>query len=204
MLGRRRPPDPLAAVRPETAPPHLRSLVEDALAARRRWTATADRFASGPLQARVRELGSQVDAGVLAVWEAVVRLGELQEVTASIDAGEDLNMFDPNIVKGELLPQQGMAIDADRITADYKAAMRDPSADPGLVAALEAKHRSAHRLLNAVEDAAHQLRLLDVRLDAAVLAATELLLTGRDEPTTELASVVEELGLLQRSLVQLG
>ncbi|MGV3759212.1 MAG: hypothetical protein ACO1PW_06660 [Actinomycetota bacterium] len=178
MLGRRRPPDPLAAVRPETAPPHLRSLVEDALAARRRWTATADRFASGPLQARVRELGSQVDAGVLAVWEAVVRLGELQEVTASIDA--------------------------DRITADYKAAMRDPSADPGLVAALEAKHRSAHRLLNAVEDAAHQLRLLDVRLDAAVLAATELLLTGRDEPTTELASVVEELGLLQRSLVQLG
>lgn len=168
----------MAVVRPEAAPAHLRSLVEDALGARRRWAATADRFASGPLRTRVQELGSQVDAGVLAVWQAVLRLAELEQVTATIDA--------------------------DRITADYKAAKRDPGADPGLVTALEAKHRSAHRLLNAVDDAAAQLRLLDVRLDAAVLQATELLLTGSDEGTPELGAVVEELALLQRSLAQLS
>ena len=178
MLGRRRPSDPLADVRADAVPPHLRSLVEDALAARRRWSSTADRFATGPLQRRVQELGGQIDTGVRSIWEAVLQLAELQRVTASIDAG--------------------------RITAEYKAAKRDPRADPGLVDALEAKHRAAHRLLNAVDEAAAQLRLLDVRLDAAVLQATELLLTGRDEPTTELASVVEELGLLQRSLAQLG
>lgn|GEM_PF-3274808 len=178
MLGRRRPSDPLADIRPEAAPPHLRTLVEDALAARRRWTATADRFATGPLQGRVRELGGQIDTGVRAIWEAALRLGELERVTASIDAGQ--------------------------ITADYKAAKRDPRAQPGLIEALEAKHRAAHRLLNAVDDAAARLRLLDVRLDAAVLQATELLLTGREEPTTELASVLEELDLLQRSLDQLG
>ena len=180
MLGRRRrAADPLAVVRPESVPPHLRRLVEDALAARRRWADTAERLASGPLQARVRELGSQVDGGVLSVWHAVVRLVELEHVTASLDV--------------------------ERITADHKAAQRDPHADPGLVTALEAKHRSAHRLLNAVDDATAQLRLLDARLDAAVLQATELLLTGGtgDEGATQLAAVVEELDLLQRSMDQL-
>jgi hypothetical protein len=181
MLGRRRrAADPMAVIRPDVVPPHLRRLVEDALAARRRWADTADRLASGPLQARVRELGTQVDGGVLAVWHAVVRLVELEHVTA--------------------------ALDIDRITADHKAAKRDPHADPGLVSALEAKHRSAHRLLNAVDDATAQLRLLDARLDAAVLQATELLLTGgasSDHGATELAAVVEELDLLQRSMDQL-
>lgn len=180
MLGRRRrAADPMAVVRPEVVPPHLRDLVEDALAARRRWADSAERLASGPLQDRVRELAAQVDAGVLALWHAVVRVVELEHVTASFDVG--------------------------RITAEHKAAKRDPHADPGLVAALEAKHRSAHRLLNAVDDATAQLRLLDARLDAAVLQATELLLTGGtgDHGATELASVVEELDLLQRTMDQL-
>ncbi|MFP5256918.1 MAG: hypothetical protein ACLGI8_13835 [Acidimicrobiia bacterium] len=179
MLGRRRrSEDPIAAVQPAAVPAHLQGLVHDALAARDRWLRTAERFASGPLQARVRELGGQVDAGVLAIWRAAMRVAELEQVTASLDV--------------------------EQITADYKAAKRDPLADPALIAALEAKHRTAHRLLNSVDDAAGRLRLLDARLDAAVLQATELLLTGGDEETTELAAVVEELGLLQRTLAQLS
>jgi len=180
MLGRRRKPapDPLGGIDPALVAPALAPMVADAVSSRRRWQDTAAAMSSGPLKDRIVELTAQVDAGVLAVWETTRRLTDLQRVAATLDP--------------------------HRATADYKAAKRDPAADPQLVAALEATHRSTHRLLNAVDEVEQRLRLLDARLDAAVIRATELLLTGPSASGTDdgddLAAVVDELQALHASL----
>ncbi len=172
----------MAAIDTSGLPPRLAAIVADALRARERWTSTVAALSEGPLQARIAELTAQIDAGVLAIDDAARRLVGLQQTAATVDA--------------------------DRATAEYKAAKRDPSTDPALLAALESKFRSVHRILNAVDDVEGQLRLLDARLDAAILRATELLYAGAgaqaDQAGTELGAVVDELRVLQSTLGELG
>ncbi|MBA2281096.1 MAG: hypothetical protein H0W25_07655 [Acidimicrobiia bacterium] len=183
MAFRRRPkapPDPLAVVDPAAAPARFVAVVVDAVEARRRWAAVVAGLREGPVRERLAVLGEQVDQGVLAVWETVQRAGEVERVAAGLDA--------------------------DKVTADYKAAKRDPAADPALVVALQARFASVQRLLNAVDEVDDRLRLLDARLGAAVARGAEVALVagaGTDELGRELDEVVSELGALRDSLVAL-
>jgi hypothetical protein len=173
------PADPLAHVSADAAPARFRSAVADAVEARRRFADVAAGLRPGPVQDRLAALGEQVDAGVLAVWDTVVRAGEVERVASGLDA--------------------------ERATDDYKRAKRDPAADPALVEALRERFASVQRLLNAVDDVDDRLRLLDARLGAAVARAAEVALVATDSSaadavSSELGAVVDELGALRDSL----
>lgn len=172
--------DPLAAVDPAAVPPRWSPAVADALAARRRWADLVAGVRPGPVRTRLEELGARLDEGVLAVWETVRRAGEVERIAAGLDA--------------------------DRVTAEYKRAKRDPASDPALVEALTARFQAVQRVLNALEDTEQRLRLLDARLGAVVARGAEVALTaaGDAELGSELDAVVGELGALRDSLVQLG
>ncbi len=183
MVFRRRPKppaDPLAVVDVAAAPPRFAAVVADAVEARRRWMDVVAGLREGPVRDRMAALGELVDRGVLAVWETVQRAGEVERVATGLDA--------------------------DKVTADYKAAKRDPNADPALLAALQARFASVQRLLNSVDDVDAQLRLLDARLGAAVARGAEVALVaggGADDLGAELDAVVGELGALRDSLAAL-
>jgi hypothetical protein len=155
--------------------------VADALAARQRFDGILSRLQPGPIRDRMVELRAKLEAGVLAVWETVLRAAEVERIAAGLDA--------------------------DGVLARIKAARRDPSTPPALLAALDAEFESVQRLLNVVDDVDTQLRLLDARLDAAVARAAELAMVTTAEPSAlvdgELDAVVTELGALRDSLAAL-
>lgn len=182
MLRRKKPPaDPLAHVDPNAIGPRWAAHVREALAARARWQQVLDGVRSGPVRDRLAELAARVDEGVVAVWETATRADAAERIAATLDV--------------------------DRITAEHKRAMRDPTADPAMVEALAARFRSAQRVLNAVDDADERLRLLDARLGAAVARAAEVALTAGEGATSldaELDAVIGELGALRDSLLSLA
>lgn len=175
------PPDPLGHVDPGAVPRRWAGPVDDALAARRRWTELVAGLRPGPLRDRLSTLGERVDEGVLAVWEAVLGAVEAERVVATLEP--------------------------DRVTDDYKRAKRDPAADPALVEALATRFASVQRVLNSLDVTEERLRLLDARLGAAVARGAEVALAagaGGDELGAELESVVGELGALRDSLATLS
>lgn len=182
MLRRRRnePSDPLAAVDPLALSPRWAPHVAEALAARRRWQGVVSGVRPGPIRDRLDELSPRVDEGVLAVWDTAQRAQAAEAIATGVDA--------------------------ERVTADYKRARRDPSIDPALMEALTARFTSAQRVLNAVEDADERLTLLDARLGALVARAAEVALTADGDSTglvAELDAVVGDLGALRDSLASL-
>ena len=180
MLRRRRKPA-ATPVDASTLPPRWAAIVADALAVRHRWHELVEGVRPGPVRDRLAELGDQVDAGVLAVWETASRAVEAGRIAETLDA--------------------------TRVTEEYKRAKRDPAADPALVEALSARFSSVQRILNAVDDTEERLRLLEVRLGAAVARAAEVALAagaGSDELGEELDDVVGELSALRSALTSLG
>jgi hypothetical protein len=181
VFRRRQAPDPLAQVDPVRVAPRFAPAVAEALAARQRFAAVVRGLRPGATRDRLAELAAQVDEGVLAVWDTVLRAGEMARVAASLDV--------------------------DDATADYKRAKRDPAADPALVEARRERFESVHRLLNAVDAVEADLRLLDARLGAAVARAAEVAIAASDVSTdavsAELDAVVAELGALRDSLAEL-
>jgi hypothetical protein len=186
VLGRRRR-DPLAAVQPDALPQPWRSPVEAALASRRAYQDVVRLAAAGPVRDRLEALGERVDAGVRSSWDVAQRAVEMTAVLEGIDVAD--------------------------ATADHKAAQRELRAasdagdvPAGLAAraeALAARYASAHRLQNALEDAAEQLSVIEVRLEAVVARAAELSFqpdASADPLAAELDSVVAELGALRQAL----
>lgn len=183
MFGRKRrevTTDPLAHVDPAAVPRRYAGHVAAALDARRRWQQLGATMREGAVQARLLDFGTQVDAGVLAVWDTVQRMVEIERVVDTLDL--------------------------DRVTAELKRVRRDPAADPAMVEALNARFVSVQRIMNSVDDADAKLRLLDARLGAAVARAAELaLVPGADSSAgDELGAVVVELGALRSALDELA
>jgi hypothetical protein len=178
----RAPTDPLAHVQPAAVPPRYGPAVADALATRRRWHDVVDSLRDGPTKQRMAEIGERVDAGVLAVWETANRAADVERVAHGLEA--------------------------EKVTADYKAAKRDPGADPALLDALRIRFESTQRLLNATDGLDEQLRLIDARLGAAVARAAEVALVASPDAAdalgAELDAVVGELGALRDTLQSLG
>jgi len=178
---RRTPDDPIAReVDPARAPRRLAGLVADSLDARARYQSLVDGLREGAVRDRLEATGAQLDAGVLALWQTVLRVGELERILATLGP--------------------------ERVTDEYKRAKRS-DVDPDVLAAHEARFGSVQRLLNAVDDAEERLRLLDVRLDGIVARGAEVALgsgTGLDELDAELALVVSDLGALRAGLDELN
>jgi hypothetical protein len=180
LRRRRQPDDPLAHVDPAAAPPRFAAVVADACDSRRRYRELAASLRPGPVRDQLVAVGERIDAGVAAVWDTVQRAGQLDRTLATLDP--------------------------DRVTAEYKRARR-AGADPALVSALAQRFASVQRLLNTLEDTDERLRLLDVRLDAAVARAAEVALgggAGAADVGADLDSLLQELASLRSALDELG
>jgi len=172
--------EPLAdALDPQGVLPAYRPAVVDAVQARGQFHALVAATASGPLQDRLRELGSGVDSGVLAVWNATQQAMRLESVVATLDP--------------------------ERVTAELKQAKRSGDADASVVEALGARFYSTQRLLNALDELRQRIPVLEARLGTAVARAAELTLTSSASSSAgalnslgrELDQLVLELETLQ-------
>ncbi len=169
--------------------PRWRAAVEETLASRRRFVALVDESQPGPLRERLASLAERLDAGVMAAWSIALRA---QTASRAVDTME-----------------------LDRVHTQLKDARRrralspDGSADAARleteVRLLAEQHAALNQLANAIDDASERLRLLDLRLDAIVARAAQIMLLpdaveelgGVDE---ELTTVVEELQAVQSGL----
>lgn len=181
MLRRRK--DPLVAVEPRLLDEPWRRSVEEALAARAHFVEMLRSMPKGPLRERVAEIGQRVDAGVLASWETAQRGSQGAKMLSTLDP------------KG--------------VTARLKEAKRrNPDGGPE-VEALAAQHDAVNRLWDGVDDAGERLRLLDLRLGAAVARVAALAIAARapgdlDPADAELRAVVDELSALSGAMNELG
>lgn len=181
MLRRRK--DPVAQIDPRLVDEPWRRSVEEAVAARARFVEMLRSMPKGPLRDRVEEIGGRVDAGVLASWDTAQRGSQGAKMLATLD---------PESVLARLK-------DAKR---------RSPDGGPE-VEALAAQHEAVNRLWDGVDDAGERLRLLDVRLGAAVARVAALAMAARapgdlDPADAELRSVVDELSALSGAMGELG
>jgi len=177
VLRRKRSPIDAFDVRALDEP--WRTSAADALAARTRYAEIVKATPKGPLRDRVEALGERVDAGVLAALETSKR---------GSDGARLLQTLDP-----------------DTTTARLKEAKRrNPDGGPE-VEALAAQHDAVNRLWDVVDDARERLKLLDVRLGAAVARVAALSITGDVGPAEdELRSVVDDLNALAAAMGELG
>ena len=156
--------------------------MEEALAARARFTEMLRSMPAGPLRERVAEIGARVDAGVLALWDTAQRGSQGAKMLATLDP--------------------------EGVTARFKEAKRrNPDGGPE-VEALAAQHDAVNRLWDGVDDARERLRLLDLRLDAAVARVAALAMAARtpgdlDPADAELRAVVDELSALSGAIGEL-
>jgi chromosome segregation ATPase len=150
-----------------------RRSVQEAQQAQRRFGDAVRRADAGPLRERLAEIGDRIEAGVRECWRVAQR-GHLME--------DGLKTLDVEGTKRELV-----AVERDlRGAADSRLEAARES--------LRAQLHSAQRMIDAVNDARSQLRLLDARLDEAVTRAVELSLrSATDADVSGLGSDVESL-----------
>lgn len=176
-------------VDPLAVPEVHRPAVEDSLRARAQFHSLLATTVPGPMQDRLHELAPKIDAGVLAVWEAVQQAMRLEQVLVTLDP--------------------------DRVTDDLKRAKRAEQAgqaDGGTVEALSARFASTQRLLNSHDELRQRIPVLEARLGTAVARAAELTLTSATAPATgdldqlggELDQLVLELEALQAGAASVG
>jgi hypothetical protein len=150
-----------------------RKPVHEALQAQRRFNDAVRKSRSGPLQERLREIGSRIDTGVRECWRVAQRGEAIEDGLKTLDIeGTQRELVD---VERDL-----------RATKDERLEQARES--------LRAQLHSAQRMIDAVQDARTQLRLLDARLDEAVTRAVELSLrSAPDADVSGLGSDVDSL-----------
>jgi hypothetical protein len=160
-----------------------RRFVQDALQARERFGKAVKGAHSGPLRERLGQIGERVDTGVDECWRVATRGQQLTDARRGIDTSEAVRELQELTAGGQPM-------------------------SPALqqtVGALEAQLASAQRMDAVIVDARDRLRLLDARLDEAVVRAIELSVQAGD--VTDLAglgddvdSLVEEMEALRQGL----
>jgi hypothetical protein len=176
--------------RPRTTPAGAlaepwRTFVRETEQAAARFSSTVESVSPGPLQDRLRGLGSRIDASV----------EEARRVAAH----------------GHGIDQALRRIDPARIRHDLAATRRLSGSDDRTrtIEALEAQLATADRLTRASEDGRARLRLLDARLDELVARTVELSL-GQGETLqldglgTDVEHLVDELDALRRAMAEAG
>ena len=150
-----------------------RKSVIDAQVAKRRFDNAVRQADSGPLRERLTEIGVRLDEGVKEVWRIAQR-GHLMS--------KGIKQLDVEATQRELVD-----VERDlRGTSDERLEQARQS--------LRSQLSSAQRMIDAVQDARTQLRLLDARLDESVTRAIELSLrSAGDADISGLGSDVESL-----------
>lgn len=145
--------------------------VREALGARSRYKTAVERTPDGPLQERLADIGTRIDAGVEECWRIANQGNALGKGLRSLGAGQ---------ARTSLAAAEAQAGDG----AD---------ADPR-VAALRAQVASAERMTATAADADDRLRLLSARLEESAARAIELSLgAGTDADLAGLGSEVDEV-----------
>ncbi|MGH2686713.1 MAG: hypothetical protein ACRDJP_14710 [Actinomycetota bacterium] len=157
--------------------PRWRATVDEAVAARSRFRSLVESARAGPMAERLTVLAASIDEGVLATYRTARR------AQAAEDALIEMN---PEAVNDALKAARRREADAE-------------------IDLLMAQHASVNRLLNSVDDAEEQLRMLDLRLDAAVARAAELVLRPSDTAAAEreIDGMVSELESLRQAMESL-
>ena len=150
-----------------------RKSVHEALQAQRRFNDAVRKANPGPLQERLREIGGRIDTGVRECWRVAQRGEAIEDGLKTLDVeGTQRDLID---VERDL-----------RGTHDERLEQTRES--------LRSQLHSAQRMIDAVQDARTQLRLLDARLDEAVTRAVELSLrSAPDDDVSGLGSDVDSL-----------
>jgi hypothetical protein len=125
-----------------------------ARAAKLRFDRTVTSMRPGPLQERLREVGTRIDTGIDEAWRVAGR-------GADLDAA--IRQLDPNLVQAQLREAQQLPA--------------GPTRD-ATVTSLQSQWATVDRVMRVREDASNHLRTLDARLDELVARAVELSVTG--------------------------
>lgn len=192
MLRKRRPPRQAAEAVDLTAlEPPWRAAVEELVASRTRLQEVAAQLPAGPTRDRVAGIAERVEASVRTAWDIAARAQAASRTVATLDV--DAVQEQLKSARRRLATVQGA--DADAVQHEVEL--------------LAEQHAALHQLANAVDDARERLRLLDLRVDAAVARAAQLALlpdaTGvLSSVDQELQLVVDELGALRDAFTVIG
>jgi hypothetical protein len=170
-----------------------RGFVQDAVAAQSRFDRTVLRMRPGPLQDRLRSVGSRLSDGVNECWEIACQGNELQGAYEQLDVAA----IEQELRQLETEKKQGHG-DADHVAAMDRA-----------IDAVKAQLSSAKRIGDVAGDASDRLRVLDAQLDEAVARAVELSVSadsaGDIAPLdADVDSLVGELEALRQGLEETG
>lgn len=183
--GRRR-----ERIDPFTLQEPWRRFVQDALQARARFAHAVERIPPGPLRDRLGEIEQRVQTGVEECWQVAKRGQVLVRARRGIDVA-----------------------DIERRLAQLeRAAAGDglDEADRAVQRSLASQRASADRLDQVIERAQRELRLLDARLEEAVVRTIEISAqaTGGAEATgglgADIDAVVSEMEALRLALDEAG
>lgn len=168
-----------------------RTAVEEAAAARARFTQLVAGVAPGPLRDRLDAIGTRLEGAVAQITDTAGRAHQIESTVAALGPTDVTDRLKDARRRLGSTPE---GPEAERLTA--------------AVDALSAQHASLNRMRNAVEEAERGLRLLDLRIDAAVAQAAELALLGDagglSPVEDELQAVVDELSALRAGLTEVG
>ena len=159
-----------------------RSYVQGAQAAKLRFDRTVKGTAPGPIQDRLRELSTRLDAGIADCWRVAKRGDDIDAALKNLNTVE---------AKREL----------DQLRRRLTGRQPSPS-EGSTMQALQAQLDSAGRMQAVSKDADDRLRLLDARLDELVAKAVEVSVGAADSGwlSDEVDGVVGDLEALRLAL----
>ena len=163
-----------------------REAVAETVASQERLHALLAQTPDGPVRQRLMSVTERVDSGAAAAFQIGQRAQAASRVVATLEP-EVVHERLKQARRGAAIAQAG---ERDLLEAEVKL--------------LTEQHAAVNQLTNTVEDAYQRLRLLDLRLDAAVARAAQITLgadpSGLVSVEQELGLVVEELAALQAGL----
>jgi hypothetical protein len=180
-------------VNPKDLAEPWRGFVQDAVAAQSRFDRTVGRMRPGPLQDRLRAVGSRISDGVNECWGIACQGNELQGAYEQLDVAsvqQELRQLKTEKDHGHR--------DADHVAAIDRA-----------IAAVQSQLSSATRIGDVAQDASDKLRVLNAQLDEAVARAVELSVHADSESDVaplgaDVDSIVGELEALRQGLEETG
>lgn len=174
--------DPFAIAEP------WRTYVAEAVGAKDRFRKAVDSSRSGPLHDRLRDIQDRVDTGVREVWGIARRGNDLMDA---------LGRIDPDSIRAEVA------------LCREKALASGSATDQRTLESLGAQLAIGERLEAVVGDTDSQLRLLNARLDEAVVRTIELSVQADDVADlgglgNEVDQMVDEMEALRRAIDETG
>jgi hypothetical protein len=167
--------------------------VRDAQEAQARFDRTVERMQPGPLQDRLRDVGTRLADGVRECWRIACQGDELQEAYQQLDV--KTVQAELNQLEAEKQASRG---DANHVASIDRA-----------IAAVRSQLSSAKRISDVAQDASDRLKVLNAQLDEAVARAIELSVDADSVSDVaplgaDVDSLVSELESLREGLEESG